>query len=380
MPGRARLGPQPARAGGKTGYMPTLDGWRAIAILAVIFQHDTLHSFGPFSAAWLFEHGGWSGVDLFFAISGLLICSRLLEEEKVFGRISLRNFYIRRAFRILPPALAFLGAVAILISTGVLHIGWREWIGTAVFLRNYTSLLGHIGPDSYYTGHFWSLAVEEHFYLILPAVLVLTRKRWRVPVLLGLSLIVAVHRFHVLEFRLWSEVLFHTDIRLDGLLIAAIFAVLAQQVAVRAKMKKWLRFWPLPLIAAIILYTKWQGSFWQMTLVTVLMPMTVLGAVLNPDGYLALVLEWAPVKYLGRISYSLYIWQELFFSVHSNIGFPLGILESASLRYVATLGMAMASYHLLEWPLIRLGHRLAPPATPGRDDIQEDIPITGQSA
>jgi peptidoglycan/LPS O-acetylase OafA/YrhL len=371
MPGRARVELQPACEGGKTGYLPTLDGWRAIAIFAVILQHDTLHSVGPFSTEWLFLHGGWSGVDLFFAISGLLICSRLLEEEKVFGRISLRNFYIRRAFRILPPALAFLGAVAILISTGVLHIGWREWLGTVLFLRNYTSLLGKIGPDSYYIGHFWSLAVEEHFYLILPAMLVLTRKRWRVPVLLGLSLIVAVHRLHVLEFRPWNEVLFHTDIRLDGLLIPAIFAVLAQPAEVRAKMKKWLRFWPLPLIAAMILYTKWQGSFWQITFVTLLLPMAVLGAVLNPNGYLALALEWAPIKYIGRISYSLYIWQELFFSGHSNIGFPLGVLESSYLRYAATLGIAIASYHLLERPLIRLGHRLAPPATPGREDIQE---------
>jgi peptidoglycan/LPS O-acetylase OafA/YrhL len=213
--------------------------------------------------------------------------------------------------------------------------------------------------------------VEEHFYLILPAMLVLTRKRWRVPVLLGLSLIVAVHRLHVLEFRPWNEVLFHTDIRLDGLLIPAIFAVLAQPAEVRAKMKKWLRFWPLPLIAAMILYTKWQGSFWQITFVTLLLPMAVLGAVLNPNGYLALALEWAPIKYIGRISYSLYIWQELFFSGHSNIGFPLGVLESSYLRYAATLGIAIASYHLLERPLIRLGHRLAPPATPGREDIQE---------
>jgi peptidoglycan/LPS O-acetylase OafA/YrhL len=365
--------------GRKTGYLPTLDGWRAIAILAVIIQHDTLYSVGPFSTEWLFLHGGWSGVDLFFAISGLLICSRLLEEEKVFGRISLRNFYIRRAFRILPPAFAFLGAVAILISIGVLHIGWREWLGTALFLRNYTSLFGKMGPDSYYIGHFWSLAVEEHFYLILPAVLVLTRKGLRVPVLLGLSLIVAVHRFQVLEYRPWNEVLFHTDIRLDGLLIAAVFAILAQPTYLRAKIKKWLRFWPLPLIAVIILYTKWQGSFWQMTLVTLLLPMTVLGAVLNPDGCLALALEWAPVKYLGRISYSLYIWQELFFSVHSNIGFPLGILQRTSLRYAATLGIAIASYHLLERPLIRLGHRLAPPASPGRDDIPYPTPSTAQN-
>jgi peptidoglycan/LPS O-acetylase OafA/YrhL len=361
------------------GYLPTLDGWRAVAILAVIFQHDGYHA-GTFGGGWLFLHGGWSGVDLFFAISGLLICSRLLEEEKVFGRISLRNFYIRRAFRILPPALLFLGTIAVLALTGVLHIGLGEWLGSALFLRNYSSLLGKMGPDSYFIGHFWSLAVEEHFYLILPAVLVLTRKGWRVPVLLGLSLLVMVHRFHVLETRPWGEVLFHTDIRLDGLLIPALFAVLVQSDKVAVYLRKWLRFWPVLVVPIMALYSWREGSFLQMTLVALLMPMMVLGSVLNPAGLLAKALEWAPLKYLGRISYSLYIWQELFFTGHMNIGYPLGILESTPLRYVATLAIAIASYHLLERPLIKLGHRLAPPATPGRDDIPNDKPSAERSA
>lgn len=379
LPGRPRIGQQSLRSDGKTGYLPTLDGWRAVAILAVICQHDSLHSIGPFTTEWLFQHGGWSGVDLFFAISGLLICSRLLEEERVFGRISLRNFYIRRAFRILPPALAYLGVIAVLISTGVLHIGWRELLGSALFLRNYSSIMGKLGPDSYFVGHFWSLAVEEHFYLILPAMLLLTRRGWRVPVLLGFSLIVAAHRFQVLGSRPWGEVLFHSDIRLDGLLIPAAFAVFAQSSKARETMRKWLRFWPFLLIPVMILYSRWEGSFWQMTLVAVLIPMAVLGAVLNPNGYLALTLEWAPFKYLGRISYGVYLWQELLFTRHVNLGNPLGILESTPLRYAATLGIAMASYHFLERPLIKMGHKLAPPATPGRDDITNYVPNAGRS-
>jgi peptidoglycan/LPS O-acetylase OafA/YrhL len=86
------------------GYLPTLDGWRAIAVLCVILFHDSLHSYGVLSTAWFHEHGSF-GVDIFFGISGLLICSRLLEEEDKYGRISLRRFYVRRAFRILPPLL-----------------------------------------------------------------------------------------------------------------------------------------------------------------------------------------------------------------------------------------------------------------------------------
>jgi peptidoglycan/LPS O-acetylase OafA/YrhL len=357
----------------RAGYLPALDGWRAVAILGVILTHDSLHAIGPFSTLWVFQNGK-NGVDLFFAISGLLICWRLLEEEQFFGRISLRNFYIRRAFRILPPALAFLVAVAILGLTGVLHIGVREWLVSLFFLRNYTSLVGQQAPDSYFTSHFWSLAVEEHFYLILPALLVLTRKRWRLGVLIGLSVVVAAHRFQVLESRPWEHVLFHTDIRLDALLIPAILAVLAQSSKVREKLAAGLRIWPLLSIALLFLVSHWEGAWLQITLVALLMPLMVLGSVLNPRGYLTMALEWAPLRYLGRISYSLYLWQELFFTGHYYHGFPLGILERTPLRYIALLAIAVASYHFLERPLIELGHRLAPPATPGRDDIPDELP------
>src|SRR4051812_25189132 len=87
------------------GYLPTLDGWRAIAILAVLLDQATTRE-------WLqklqYFRTGPNGVSLFFAISGYLICSRLLEEESIRGRISLKDFYIRRACRILPPAFAYL--------------------------------------------------------------------------------------------------------------------------------------------------------------------------------------------------------------------------------------------------------------------------------
>lgn len=83
-------------------YMPTLDGWRAISVLAVMLYHDSLHSLGSLSTRW-FHNFGYVGVDVFFAISGLLICSRLLAEERKYGQISLKHFYIRRAFRIRLP-------------------------------------------------------------------------------------------------------------------------------------------------------------------------------------------------------------------------------------------------------------------------------------
>src|SRR5215469_16278217 len=95
------------------GYLPTLDGWRAIAVVFVILYHDSVYTLGPVSTAWFQSHGLY-GVDIFFGISGLLICSRLLEEEELPGAISLQDFYIRRAFRILPPAYIYLFSIALL--------------------------------------------------------------------------------------------------------------------------------------------------------------------------------------------------------------------------------------------------------------------------
>src|SRR5580698_3634021 len=105
--------PTTSSAASKPHYLPTLDGWRALAILAVMFSHDSVHTLGPFTTAWLYQHGDL-GVDLFFAISGILICSRLLTEEESQGFISRRNFYIRRVFRILPPAIFFLATLLLL--------------------------------------------------------------------------------------------------------------------------------------------------------------------------------------------------------------------------------------------------------------------------
>ena len=356
----------------KTGYLPTLDGWRAVAIISVVLYHGRLYSIGPVGTGWL-HRNGYAGVDLFFAISGLLICWRLLEEEEKFGRISLRNFYVRRAFRILPPAIAFLGAIAILIFIGVLHIGILDWLGAVFFYHNYTSLLGWRGPDSYFVDQFWSLAVEEHFYLILPGLLLLTRKRWRLPLLILIAVLIEIHRWHVLRTRVWSHVLFHTGVRLDDLLIPAILAIIVRSLNSREKLGKWLRGWPVLLVLAAVLYTFWEGIFWQTEMVAVLLPLIVLGSLLNPHDYLSRILEWRPLRYVGRISYSVYLWQQLFFTGHfyAGKGSPLGIFQNTFLSFCGCFLLAVISYHLLERPLIRVGHKLAPPATPGRVEFEK---------
>jgi peptidoglycan/LPS O-acetylase OafA/YrhL len=212
----------------KVGYIPTLDGWRAVAIIGVFFAHSkngVLPWIGHRMGSILWANGG-HGVDLFFAISGLLICSRLLDEEKRFGRISLRGFYVRRAFRILPPAIVFLSVIGVLSLAGVLAVSKLDWFASLFFFRNYTVSLSPPAMHWWFTSHFWSLSVEEHFYLILPGVLVFL-PRWRLSALAVLITAVELckwyffHRTHV-DHDLFS---FHSEIRLDTLLIPAFLAV-----------------------------------------------------------------------------------------------------------------------------------------------------------
>src|SRR5262249_8893736 len=103
---------------------------------------------------------GHRGVDVFFAVSGFLICSRLIREREKSGRTDLKAFYVRRAFRILPPFLVYLGVIAVLAAAGLIAVEGREFVASLLFVRNY------IGPETghgWYTGHLWSLSVEEHY-------------------------------------------------------------------------------------------------------------------------------------------------------------------------------------------------------------------------
>jgi peptidoglycan/LPS O-acetylase OafA/YrhL len=161
--------------------IPSLDGLRAISILVVVAFHVvdaacrrvTGHDYsGPLR----YLIRGELGVSVFFVISGFLITDLLLQEKNRTGKIDLYHFYVRRAFRIWPAFYAYLGTIFIL---GMLHwIGfspWRDFLPSALFVFNYTPKAG-----SPWLGQTWSLAVEEQFYLLWPAaVILLTSSRIR---------------------------------------------------------------------------------------------------------------------------------------------------------------------------------------------------------
>jgi len=358
-------------------YLPTLDGWRAIAVLLVLCFHGPLIVLGPFNDSFLHRYGSL-GVDIFFAISGLLICSRLLREEDRLGKLSLSRFYIRRAFRILPPAFFFLAVLGTLSLTHHLPISLGEWLGAMFFFRNYSSLCGPPSTGSYYTSHFWSLAVEEHFYLILPLLLLLTHRRFRLAAMLSLTALVVLLRAVLSLHRPLLLIALHTEVRIDALFIPAIVAVLLHtSPGFRAGCKKWLRFWPVLLL----IFFGWflpglHSPQPRFILAPFFLTAIVTGSVLNSADLPGRFLELAPLRFIGRISYSLYLWQMLFFVMPSPGGDPW--YHRYPWQALCTLACALFSYYLIEQPFVKLGSRFAPAIVPGRE--AETIPANPNPA
>jgi len=349
------------------GYIPTLDGWRAVAILAVIASHAG-HSYSAASGTESFFDrisSGTHGVNLFFAISGLLITSRLLEEWDTSGGISLKRFYTRRAFRILPPALLYLGVVALLGALGLLPVIWSEFVAATLFYRNYLPVI--LGPNGagFFTSHYWSLGVEEHFYLFWPALLLLAGRKRAFPVAIVIAMLVAVWR----HFEAWREIMLYnaiqptyfarSDTRIDSIMWGVVAALALARPEVRAYIERYLStIVYLALVAlygAIVYRYGTRPTYWEAMIV----PMLVVGTVLRPRSVLSRVLENPMMRWIGRLSYSLYLW-EFFFVYYPGVPTTLGVWQTFPLNLIATVVCATASYYLVERPLIRIGHRLAP--------------------
>jgi peptidoglycan/LPS O-acetylase OafA/YrhL len=367
---------------GTWGYIATLDGWRAIAVLMVILEHQLHHSYCADSAEGLICGGGFGGhgVTIFFGLSGLLITLRLLEEKAARGTFSFRGFYVRRAFRILPPAIAFLVLLVPLHYLLGLSLGRKEWFASLLFNRDLVSL----SDFGWYTGHFWSLAVEEKFYLLWPAMLALLLKfRQRTLAFIfvvGSAIGVEGWRhveghYHLLgpllgqeSFQMW----YRFDGRVDGLLWGCALALIVSEPTWRARFTKY--FSPPVAIAFLAL---WLATWYNGTggwPEIILIPPLILFTALNAESPIGRFFESSAMRWIGRCSYSLYLWQQLFLVPQPR---PLGALQEFPLNVIATFVAAWGSYTLLERPFIRVGHRLAKPVTAGRGDLNEpNLPAT----
>jgi peptidoglycan/LPS O-acetylase OafA/YrhL len=307
----------------------SLDGLRAISILMVLVAHFADEDFAPR----FLRPYGWVGVRVFFVISGYLITTILLKERERTSSINLRNFYIRRAYRIFPAALFFTLTISV--------VYWRRLHGyeIAAALFYFMNYLPH---RAWVLGHLWSLSVEEQFYLLWPSVL----KKWHRHRVAILVVVAAFSPFYVtaLTYLKWvAKIGSYTLPNVaDNLAVGCLVAVFAN---------RWPRI-PKPVFAimvfAVIAIPQYEASAaWRtLFLFFVLNPILALsiGGILihvvqNPYR----ILNLAPVVWLGQISYSLYLWQQPFM----NPGSPMRY------GFIWAIGLACVSYYLIERPLLR---------------------------
>ena len=342
----------------------SLDGIRAIAILLVLAGHCFDNYFHASSIPiWITEILGNSsfGVRLFFVLSGFLITSLLIKERSKNGRVSLKRFYLRRTIRIFPAFYLYIAVVALVALLGYLKISRYEFLGAATYTWNYVYIWFHhpTTDGHWFLGHLWTLSLEEQFYLCWPLLFILTpffSLRW-IPIAatLILPMVRVVTYYAIPEWRGYLGMMFHTAI--DSILIGCGFAIWAGSLSTPRILMFLNRLLPvlllIPLVVSPLLRARFGGAY-SVTLGMTMDALCVGSLLINQSAGKGLtsLLEASPLQWLGRLSYSLYLWQQLFLTNlnHTWTGyFPISL--------VAALVAACLSYYLVETPLMRFKNR-----------------------
>jgi len=347
-------------AAGKEARIPYLDGLRGYSILTVLLDH----SIGG-KDHWLGKHpylhalvgDGTLGVRIFFVLSGFLITTLLLQEEDKRGRISIRGFYERRIARIFPVFYLYLAVMLLLRTMHLLPLQWSVLASAATFTSNLTFLFRQGGaPDTTLVlGHFWTLSIEEQFYLIWPSCLVFLGRRWSLRLAGVVMVLLPLVRFAAALFlpdshsRTWLLYRTAQDQILWGVLAAFLVHGGALERLRYVRYRLVLLIAPLLVIFVLCPALNWYTPFgthaWLVpTLQTASTVVLLFWLLSGEGGLLRRALESWPAVQLGLLSYSLYIWQQPFteWSRLSVIPFPVNILLA--------LCVAIVSYRVVEIP------------------------------
>ena len=345
-------------------HVPALDGLRGLALLGVLFFHAN----GALP-------GGYLGVDLFFVLSGYLITSLLLAEQRETGRIQLSTFWVRRARRLFPALLSLMPAVAIYgryfaRSEELLPLR-AQALAALAYVANWQTILAHRSYWQLFAApspleHTWSLSIEEQFYVLWPLLVTYLLKRYSSRALLGVSLLLSALSMAAMYLLFTPEnstrAYLGTDTRMAGILVGAALATLiSPNQTFHARTVRWLDgLGALSLLGLGFAWVKLRGSnpflyhggFWLTELGVLVL---IVCAVAGPQSRVARALAVRPLTLLGTISYGVYLWHwpvNVFLTsqrVHLH-GFPM-----YALRFAVTFAIAIASYWLLERPIRRNG-------------------------
>lgn len=349
-------------------FYPALDGLRAVAVLLVFHQHYLAY---PFSMRW-----GWTGVDIFFVLSGFLITGILYDTRNTEHRF--RNFYVRRTLRIFP---LYYGIFLLVILTApifhwVFAKGWYLWLaylGNFAQIGLFDSLVNNLAtfdtlrPARFMSlqvgivfGHFWSLCVEEQFYLVWPFVVFYIRDRVRLRNLCALVVIVVPLLRLLCEHLLPSALLQadflirFTPLRVDALLLGA-FVALCLRGPEAYRLKKFARPVVISLLgffaavsASLILFThstvQPSALSWMSTIGLTLIDLLAAGLILRalePHSLTYRLLNITWLRELGQMSYGFYVFHKLLYPFYWNAAVALFGAGKPHLNlYIAIFGLA----------------------------------------
>ncbi len=345
------------------GKIPALDGVRAIAISLVVLQH--LH----FSAFRNWEESlGRTGVTLFFVLSGFLITWLLIKEDDRTHEISLWNFYVRRLLRIFPAFYCFWIVYVALSWLAHKHIAWGNCIAALFYLNNYYWPLRGGGEGGMLLT--WSLGVEEQFYVVWPAIFRRFRaSRDRIArVLVALCVLVLLHR--ILLLHLWHAPQLYLysafDARMDSLAMGCLLAI-------SISTGKALRFVhvvcshrSLPAVTFALLafsmalpflthgFTYW--CVWGFTVESLLSAILIVQMVVFGDRLPWAWINWKWVRFIGTISYSLYLYNAIGPDIINHSPLAHSILR-APFSLAAAVLLATGSHYIIERPFLKLKSR-----------------------
>lgn len=336
--------------------IPSLDGLRAISITLVLVSHlaGTRH-FAMSAAQGNTLALGELGVQVFFVISGYLITRLLLEELDRNQHISMGRFYLRRTLRIFPPYYALIAVLVGAQAAGWIALAPHDAVRAVTYTSNYDA------GRSWYIGHTWSLSVEEQFYLLWPAVIVLAGTRRAIVVAACAVLVAPVIRLGSWELMRWAgDGIGHRfETIADAIAIGCVLAgtrvwLHRSETYLRALASPWFALVPLTVLAANLLHDHPVVYFGVgFTIVNLGVAACLDWCVTYADGRVGRLLNAAPLVFVGQMSYSLYLWQQLFLNRSSS-----AVAASFPLNIVLASAAALASFFVIEQPALRLRRRI----------------------
>jgi peptidoglycan/LPS O-acetylase OafA/YrhL len=319
--------------------IPSIDGLRAISILMVVAGHWAELRFRPSMMSDVAGAFANLGVRIFFVISGYLITTLLLKEHANTSTIDLRDFYVRRAYRILPAAITFMLVVFVVFWH---ELRWYHMAAAVFYLANFD------WTHPWFLGHLWSLSVEEQFYFLWPVAL----KKWfryRREMLIGVIVFSPVYRVacHFLQLHGKADETFPAvaDVLAVGCLLAIFARRLPVRLAAAGTAFACLMIVPVMLVPVYVGLVRFRTTPLLLFVLWPLMHAAIAGLLLHVVQKPYWILNARPVVSLGKVSYSLYLWQQLF--VFGTHGKPWYYVFFA-------VGLAGFSYYSIEGPMLQL--------------------------